>query len=280
MSGEPMPWMPVYLAEIDRLRLCLNLEQLGGMLVLLRRQWEVGGVATAWLAKHVPCWEQIVSEMPEEFEHGDGFLSYRRVADLRETQIERMIGKSSAAKKAALARWKAGAHADAMRPHSGADADAMRNDANRELEREEELDLESASASADASCSDAKTRKPRSRSKPADAIAWSRDGGWSGITDDDRRIWGEAYPAVDIDRELARATAWLVADPKRVKTQWRRFLVGWLSRCQDRGGSGGTVKATAGTEPMTWAERERREHEAHWAMLKRKMAEMTKEKTP
>ena len=50
--------------------------------------------------------------------------------------------------------------------------------------------------------------------------------------------WAEAYPACELDTELARATAWLRANPTKAhKSNWRKFLVGWLSRSQDRGGT-------------------------------------------
>ncbi|NBW23528.1 MAG: hypothetical protein EBR82_87860, partial [Caulobacteraceae bacterium] len=75
-----------------------------------------------------------------------------------------------------------------------------------------------------------------SRAKPA--VSWSADDGWHGITDADRSEWGTAFPGAALDQELAKATAWLRANPKRCgKRNWRRFLVGWLQRCQDKGGT-------------------------------------------
>jgi len=76
----------------------------------------------------------------------------------------------------------------------------------------------------------------RSRAKPA--VAWSADAGWTGITDADRAEWAAAYPGAELKQELAKATAWLKANPKRAgRRNWRRFLVGWLQRCQDKGGT-------------------------------------------
>jgi hypothetical protein len=77
---------------------------------------------------------------------------------------------------------------------------------------------------------------PRSRAKTA--VSWSADDGWQGITDADRSEWATAFPGAALDQELAKATAWLRANPKRCgKRNWRRFLVGWLQRCQDKGGT-------------------------------------------
>ena len=83
------------------------------------------------------------------------------------------------------------------------------------------------------------TSKPaaaRSRAKPA--VSWDADAGWAGITDADRQEWAQAFPGAVLEQELAKATAWLRANPKRAgRRNWRRFVVGWLQRCQDKGGT-------------------------------------------
>jgi hypothetical protein len=76
----------------------------------------------------------------------------------------------------------------------------------------------------------------RSRAKPA--ISWSADAGWDGISDADRKEWAVAFPGAVLAQELAKATAWLKANPQRAgRRNWRRFLVGWLARCQEKGGT-------------------------------------------
>jgi hypothetical protein len=88
--------------------------------------------------------------------------------------------------------------------------------------------------------------KRRIRSRPDAAISWDADAGWQGITDADRQEWRLAYPACDLAGELARATSWLKANPTRAhKSNWRKFVVGWLTRSQDRGGT----NRTAGNRP-------------------------------
>ena len=84
------------------------------------------------------------------------------------------------------------------------------------------------------------TSKPASpsRTRAKSGVAWAADAGWTGITDADRQEWRAAFPGAVLDQELAKATAWLRANPKRCgKRNWRRFLVGWLQRCQDKGGT-------------------------------------------
>lgn len=96
-------------------------------------------------------------------------------------------------------------------------------------------------------------------------VAWSVEGGFVGVTDRDRETWAAAFPAVNLERATAEAHAWLTANPTRAKKRnYRRFLMGWFSRQQERGGdaasaaravprgthAGGGVEARAGPSPM------------------------------
>ena len=83
------------------------------------------------------------------------------------------------------------------------------------------------------------TPQRRRCSKPADPLRWSAESGWEGISDADRAEWSQAYPAADLPVELAKATQWLKANPKKArKSNWRRWLTTvWLSKCQDKGGT-------------------------------------------
>lgn len=83
------------------------------------------------------------------------------------------------------------------------------------------------------------TPQKRRCSKPADPLRWCSESGWEGITDADHAEWSQAYPAADLPVELAKATQWLKANPKKArKSNWRRWLTTvWLSKCQDRGGT-------------------------------------------
>jgi hypothetical protein len=85
--------------------------------------------------------------------------------------------------------------------------------------------------------------KRRKRSQPHDAVSWSSDAGWKGITDADRSEWSKAFPGAVLDQELAKATAWLHAHPERAgKRKWRAFIVRWLGKCQDSGGTNSTPR--------------------------------------
>jgi len=89
------------------------------------------------------------------------------------------------------------------------------------------------------------TRKPMVKVS-TENIQWSKEDGFSGITERDRDQWAAAYPAVDVDRQLAAAHVWLVARPEQRKRNFYRFLANWFRRNQERGGdSGGFPRRTA-----------------------------------
>ena len=61
---------------------------------------------------------------------------------------------------------------------------------------------------------------------------------WLHVSAKDKKAWAAAYPACDVDVELARAGEWIIANPaKGRKSNYRRFIVNWLARTQDRGGT-------------------------------------------
>jgi hypothetical protein len=100
--------------------------------------------------------------------------------------------------------------------------------------------------------------KRRKRSQPADAVSWCADAGWQGITDADRQEWRQAYPACDLTAELAKATSWLKANPAKAhKSNWRRFVVSWLTRSQDKGGTNRTpgVRPDERAPAKAWEDR-------------------------
>ena len=74
-------------------------------------------------------------------------------------------------------------------------------------------------------------------SGPPQKIAWSVEGGFSGITEKDHQEWKAAFPAVNIPQQLAAASRWLKDNPSKRKKQIGRFLTNWISRNQERGGS-------------------------------------------
>lgn len=61
---------------------------------------------------------------------------------------------------------------------------------------------------------------------------------WENITDADIAEWQEAFPACDIKAELSKMKVWILANPKKgKKSNYRKFIVGWINRTQDAGGT-------------------------------------------
>jgi len=86
--------------------------------------------------------------------------------------------------------------------------------------------------------------KPKKKNIAQSAIAasqsadfsYSRESGkFEGITQEDLSDWKEAYPYIDIGKEMIKAAQWLKSNPSRAnKRLWRKFVVGWLSRSNDK----------------------------------------------
>lgn len=71
-------------------------------------------------------------------------------------------------------------------------------------------------------------------SQPEQTISFDFSTGIFSNLHDHREAWSRAYPAVDIDVEVSKAAAWLLANPKNRKKNYPRFLNLWLSKAQDR----------------------------------------------
>lgn len=60
---------------------------------------------------------------------------------------------------------------------------------------------------------------------------------WENITDKDKNSWREAYPACDIELEIKQMKEWLLSNPDKKKSRYRRFITNWFSRSQEKGGT-------------------------------------------
>ena len=139
---------------------------------------------------------------------------------------------SNAAKARAMAARRQDTHRQRSRNGGalrGCNGAALPEERRGEEKREEIQQAAPAPASEPAAPS-------RSRAKPR--ISWTADAGWTGIDAPDRAAWSTAYPGAVLDQELAKASEWLKANPKRAgKRNYRRFIVNWLANCQDKGGT-------------------------------------------
>lgn len=57
---------------------------------------------------------------------------------------------------------------------------------------------------------------------------------FAGISKDDIDRWAEVYPALNIPQQLKYMEEWVRSNPKRIKSNWRRFITNWLKKEQDR----------------------------------------------
>jgi hypothetical protein len=65
-------------------------------------------------------------------------------------------------------------------------------------------------------------------------VTFNAEAGSFAVPDLVRSQWDKAYPAVDVQGELAKAAAWLIANPRNAKSNYARFLTNWLTKAQDK----------------------------------------------
>lgn len=237
-------YLPLYVRDFLTSTIGWTAEERGHYLTLLMIQWDRGSLPAeaAELERLSPgvsqCWSLLSVKFPA-CEEGT-----RRNAKLEEHR-ERCIGirekRSQAAKSAASGRWSGDASriANAQQTHSKRTANAC-HPTSTSTSTSDTYSSASAEESQPAAPVVATSDPPkrRKRSQPKNAISWDLDAGWQGITDSDRATWATAYPACTLEIELVRASEWLKANPTRAhKSNWRKFIVGWLTRSQDKGGT-------------------------------------------
>lgn len=101
-------------------------------------------------------------------------------------------------------------------------------------------------------------RTPRPKKRTSQIIFNFEDRKWENIKIEDKSGWLAAYPACDINLELYKMREWLLANPDKRKKNYRRFIVNWLTRTQDKGGSE-KIRRYPGGAPMTRKEQSKKE---------------------
>lgn len=173
-----------------------------------------------------------------------GGFGLRWIEDERSAAIARIERAAESGSKGAKTRYAKGGYGHPMgtpqAPHSKVSSNPIAILDCTGLERTElnRTEPKTVLAPTDAA--------PRRQSKPKDTMGWTIEDGWQGITEPDRAAWRVAYPACDINRQLAAADQWLRANPTKAhKALWRKFVTGWLARAQERGGD-----AKSNTNPI------------------------------
>ena len=258
-------YLPLYVRDFLTSTIGWTAEERGHYLTLLMIQWDRGSLPSdpsdlERLSHGVrSCWAMLAGKFQA---CEDGLLRNQKLEEHRCRCIEIREKRSQAAKSAASGRWSGDASriANASHTHSKRMANACHptsTSTSTSNAMSSPVVEDSQPAAPVVATSDPPKR--RKRSQPKDAICWSVDGGWQGITEQHRQAWATAFPACTLDIELVRATEWLIANPTKAhKSNWRRFLVSWLTRSQDRGGT----NRSAGKTPEQFANRERLERKA------------------
>lgn len=218
-SSKRLPWRKHYCGDFLGRAGRWPYEAIGCYMVLLDLIYLNGPMSDTELeANLLPLSEGSRSLIRSVLQRTDAGWTHHRVEEDRLAALDR----SSKARSSSYARWhQEEADAVAMRTHSERSADAV------------QMECGTVHASVSASENVSVSQKGDARGK----IIWQSADGFAGITERDRAEWAEAYPAVNLDRQLAAMHQWLLANPTKArKSNWRRFVTGWFSRKQDRGG--------------------------------------------
>lgn len=261
-------WMPLYVSDFLTATLGWSAEERGHYLTLLMAQWANGGLPSDLKALErispgvSECWAVVGEKFPVGT---DGRIRNRRLEEHRDKSVQLRQARQERAKRGAKARWEA---------TEGGDEQCLEQCLEQSSEQCLMNAASSSSSSSPSHTSSAKTTAaPSSQTETPAAsgsatkvgkIGWDASQGWTGITAEDRSEWAAAYPGAVLDTELAKATAWLKANPQRCgRRNWRRFIVNWLGRCQDKGGTNRTpgVQPRNFETPEAKAARERKEAE-------------------
>lgn len=103
-----------------------------------------------------------------------------------------------------------------------------------EAQRKRNDRAETSASEADKKRTREEKRREERNASASTAAAFDADTGHFQIPDLLMQQWRGAYPALSLDVELSKASAWLIANPKNRKSNYARFLTNWLSKAQDR----------------------------------------------
>jgi hypothetical protein len=104
----------------------------------------------------------------------------------------------------------------------------------------------------------------------AQKISFS-DSSFKHIPDEQSSLWTATYPAVNVQLEIMKAAAWIDANPANHKSDYKRFLNGWLSRAQDKAprlATAITARPARQAQPAeTFRERDARLGREKWELM-------------
>ena len=157
-----------------------------------------------------------------------------------ESYLKKSQIRSDAGKRGAEARWKDGKNSKCHLP-SGKHGQDKEEDKDQDKEKDqEEID------------SSEQSTEPEAAPEGERIITLPLNTGEEyPILRSQAEEWAELYPAVDVLQQLRAMRGWLMANPKKRKTQSGilRFVNGWLSGEQTKGPSAGSRPSRKGGDP-------------------------------
>lgn len=219
---NPFPYMPLYPRDLmaDPHVRAMRLDEFGAYIRLLTVAWDEEPVGTlpndeetlaAYAGVPLALWQRMCVRVLRPFKISeDGLrLEQRRMIEEFAAISKKAVSVSTVRRQAAQARW-----AKQKDCTSNANAFQVQSTSNAIQNQNQNIPP-----------------------KAPHAVAWSAGAGWEGIGNDLKAEWAIAYPACDLDRQLAAMHSWLKANPlKARKSNWTRFITNWLGKEQDRGG--------------------------------------------
>lgn len=253
-------YMPVYVSNLIASTVDMTPSQFGCYMRLLCYAWEQGGIPNDFdsccrIAGGMDAKDWNV--IRRRFEvivslDGDAKLSHPRLEAERAKCQQKYDSKCAAAAKARASR-------SVSNPVSNVDDNLVSNVDNNpvsnpviRLQPEPEPELEPTKNDSSSSSTQKNLRATPQKRRRSYRIGWSLEGGFTGISDEDRTVWASAYPGVNLVAELAKAHVYLRENPAKTgKRNWGAFLARWFARVQDRGGSASQAKPA----PERWADK-------------------------
>lgn len=115
----------------------------------------------------------------------------------------------------------------------------IRDKENRDIDITKEKEIDKEKESSTSTQSNICAEPEKSDSTPPIVSIVLNDGSFYPVSDPDYRQWCELFQAVDVLAELRKMVAWCDANPAKRKTKRgvKSFIVKWLSKAQDQGGS-------------------------------------------
>ena len=226
------PWLKLWVADFVSSTYAMTPAQVGAHFRMMLHAWERGDVPADPSALRRITGEIDQGEMAEVLRRwqreGDRLVNKRLEAE-RAEMIDLHDRRSEAGRRGSFRRWQT---------HSKPIANGMaKGMANGMACSDAQMLRGSDAQNPDAQTHDqhGAVAAPPARARGGVTFDYAT-AELSGITDSHRERWAAAYPAVEINQQVAAAAAWLAANPKKRKKNIERFLTNWLSAQQERGG--------------------------------------------